>query len=140
MGLIAREIEARGIPTLSMTSALSITRSVAPPRAAFLDYPLGHTTGKPHEPALQRSILLDALRAFETIQEPGGIVSLPYEWDDDGAWKDRVMRPDPRAKSDAPADDRTSRHDAPQYQFEADRERAEAERAAGGCKTCIFIE
>ena len=53
MGLIARQIEAVGIPTLSMTSALSITRAVHPPRGAFLDYPLGHTTGKANEPGLQ---------------------------------------------------------------------------------------
>jgi hypothetical protein len=74
VGLIAREIEARGIPTLSMTSALSITRSVNPPRAAFVDYPLGHTSGKPHAPELQRNLLLDSLRAFETLEEPGGLV------------------------------------------------------------------
>ena len=47
-----------------MSSALDITQSVHPPRAVFLDYPLGHTTGKPHEPALQRDILLQALDAL----------------------------------------------------------------------------
>ena len=61
MGLIAREIEARGIPTLSMTSALSITKAANPPRAAYLDFPLGHTAGKPHQPLLNRAIVRDAL-------------------------------------------------------------------------------
>jgi len=140
VGLIAREIEARGIPTLSMTSALSITRSVNPPRAAFLDYPLGHTTGKAHQPALQRSVVLDALHAFETLEEPGGVISLPYEWEEDDAWKDGVMRPDPDAESDRAVDDRTSRHGSPQYQTEDDRVRAEAALAAGGCKSCVFLD
>ncbi len=145
MGLIAREIEAAGIPTLAMTSALSITRAANPPRAAFLDYPLGHTTGKPHDPELQRAILVDALRAFETLAEPGSVEMLPYRWSEDDAddaddsWKDRVMRPDPEAGG-GHDDDRTERTAVPQYQTERDRELAEAALASGGCPTCVFLE
>jgi hypothetical protein len=29
-----------------MASALDVIKAVKPPRAAFLDFPLGHTTGK----------------------------------------------------------------------------------------------
>ena len=50
-----------------MTSALSITRSVAPPRAAFLDFPLGHTTGKKNQPEMQLSLMRQALAGFEEI-------------------------------------------------------------------------
>jgi len=132
VGLIAREIEARGIPTLSMTSALSITQSVNPPRAAFVDYPLGHTTGKPHQPALQRSLMLAALRTFETLEAPGGIVNLPFAWEEDDAWKELSTGPDPDAGDSGNADDRTRRHDTPQYQTEEDRIRAEAALAEGG--------
>ena len=139
MGLIARKIEARGIPTLSLTSALSITQAVNPPRAAFVDYPLGHTAGKPHRPELQRQLLLDALAAFETLTSPGGVVTLPYRWEDDDSWKDRVMRPDPGSARSGHADDRTARHDAPQYQTEEDQRRAEAALAEGGCETCVFL-
>ena len=109
------------------------------PRAVFVDYPLGHTTGKPNQPALQRSLLLDALQAFETLEEPGGVVTLPYEWQEDDAWKDQLTRPDPDADDDGRADDRTSRHDTPQYQTEDDRVRAEAALAEGGCETCVFL-
>jgi hypothetical protein len=140
VGLIAREIEARGIPTLSLTSALSITRAVNPPRAAFVDYPLGHTAGKPHRPRLQRQLLLDALATFAALDAPGGVVTLPYEWDEDPSWKDRVMRPDPGAGDGGGADDRSARHDTPQYQMEEDQRRAEAALAAGGCETCVFLE
>ena len=100
-----------------MTSAQDITRAVNPPRAAFLDFPLGHTTGKPHEPDLQRRILVQALSSFETMTSPGSVMELPFRWSEDEEWK---------AKAFAEGDDRTPRHDTPQYQDEADRLRAEA--------------
>lgn len=88
MGLIAREVERAGIPTLCMTSAWDITFAVRPPRAVFLNFPLNHQTGKANIPALQRQILLDAFRAFETLWRPGMMVSLPYVWDArDAAWE-----------------------------------------------------
>lgn len=136
MGLIARQVEAAGIPTLSMTSALSITRAVHPPRAAFVDFPLGHTTGKAHEPELQRAILADALDAFAKLEEPGSIVELEYRWSNDDAWKDRVMRADSDS-GESGNDSRVERVATPQYQCEADRELAEA---AGTCPTCVFVE
>ena len=77
-----------------MTSALDITRAVKPPRAVFVNFPLGHQTGKPHQPDLQRLIVRDALRAFEAIDRAGGIVELPYVWDlDDRSWEERDYAP-----------------------------------------------
>lgn len=82
-------VEEAGIPTLCMTSALDITQAVKPPRAVFVNFPLGHQTGKPNEPELQRRIVLDAMRAFETIANPGTIVELPYVWDEnDRRWEE----------------------------------------------------
>ena len=143
MGLIARSIEEAGIPTLTLTSALSITRSVNPPRAAFLDYPLGRTAGPPHAPAVQRRILLDALTGFETITEPGGFIELDHAWSGNDDWKEAVMRPQgARAGSEKPEafeDDRTARLEVPQYQTEEDRRIAEAHGGASGCPTCVFL-
>ena len=77
-----------------MTSALDITQAVKPARSVFVNFPLGHQTGKPHQPELQRSIVRDALRVLETITEPGTIVALPYVWDEnDDSWEDREYRP-----------------------------------------------
>ena len=104
-----------------MTSALDITQSVHPPRAVFLDYPLRHTTGKPHQPALQREILREALAAFTSLTTPGSIKMLPFQWDADEAWKEMAQRG---------PDDRLPRYDTPQYQTEEDRRRAEAHRLA----------
>ncbi len=73
-----------------MTSALDITQSVKAPRAVFVNFPLGHQTGKPNEPELQRQIVADAMRAFDTITRPGTIVELPYVWDaNDRTWEHR---------------------------------------------------
>ena len=137
MGLIAREIEGRGIPTISMSSAYSITAAVNPPRAVYLDFPLGHTAGRPHDEALQRRILRDTLDALVTIDVPGTIRRLPYRWSEDDAWKDAVMRPAPGASTE---DDRVRRHPDPQYQDEEDRVSADAAFARDGCPTCVFLE
>jgi hypothetical protein len=108
-----------------MTSALDITRSVNPPRSAFLDYPLGHTTGKPSDPELQRAILVEALEAFSSLTEPGTVKRLPFRWSDDEDWKRIAF---------AGGDERRPRYDTPQYQNEEDRQRAEDPAA---CATCI---
>ena len=124
MGLIAREIEAQGIPTLCLTSALSITEAVKPARALFLDFPLGHTAGKPHRPELQDSIIEAALRAFETMEVSGSIDRLPFRWAEDDSWKDSVMRPREGSR-EGHSDDRSERSGEPQYQLASDREAAE---------------
>ena len=137
MGLIAREIEGRGIPTISMSSAYSITAAVKPPRAVYLDFPLGHTAGKPHDIPLQRRVLRETLDALVTIDAPGTIRRLPHRWAEDDAWKDAVMRPQPGESS---ADDRVERHPDPQYQCEEDRIAAEAAFEREGCPSCVFLE
>ena len=94
MGLIARAAESAGISTISMTSALDVTRAVKPPRSVFVNFPLGHQTGKPHQTELQRSIVRGTFRALESITTPGTIVSLPYVWDEeDDGWEDGEYRP-----------------------------------------------
>ena len=108
-----------------MTSALDITRSANPPRAAFLDYPFGHTTGKPGEPELQRAILIEALEAFSSLAKPGSVKRLPFRWSDDEDWKQNAF---------GGGDERRPRYDTPQYQNEEDRRRAEDPAA---CAICI---
>jgi D-proline reductase (dithiol) PrdB len=46
-GILARAIERRGLPTTSMTTLRKAALSVKPPRASFLDFPLGCTAGRP---------------------------------------------------------------------------------------------
>ena len=112
MGLIARFLEARGITTLCLTSAWSITALVNPPRAAFLDFPLGHAAGRPQQQVEQLAILSDALPLLETIDQSGEIVPLPYAWgtpwknldlDADVDWPLRLRTPQYQSGSDQAA-------------------------------------
>jgi hypothetical protein len=94
VGLVAREIERAGIPTMCMSSAWDLTFSVRPPRAVFVNFPLNHETGRAGDAPLQRRILLDAFRAFETLWAPGQMLSLPYVWDpNDRSWEDTDWGP-----------------------------------------------
>lgn len=120
-----------------MTSAYSITRAVNPPRAAFLDFPLGHTTGKAGQPALQRDILRAALAAF-ALDTPGEILELPFRWAETDDWKRSAGGAGDDDEGDL--DDRSPRTPEPQYQTEDDRRRAEAALAAGGCPGCVWLD
>src|ERR1700739_1923291 len=77
-----------------MTSAYDITQAVNPPRAVFINYPLGHQTGKPDDPENQRAIVGAALNAFETISKPGTIGELHDVWNpSDRRWEDTDYTP-----------------------------------------------
>jgi hypothetical protein len=102
---------------------------------------------------LNRSIVRDALRTFETLRTPGAVAMLPYEWADDDAWKDTVMRPRASSSSGAAGsgsgaagsdsgarDDRVERVATPQYQSSADQAEADATLASGGCATCVWLD
>lgn len=116
MGLVAREIERRGIATICLSSAYSITAAVNPPRAAFVDFPLGHTAGKRGDKPLQRRILIDTLSALDSIQKPGTIRKLPCRWSESDDWKTAPPL----------VDERRERSGDPQYQYPEDRDAAEA--------------
>ena len=119
MCLAAQEIEASGIPTLVLGAALDIMQAGRPPRGVFVDYPLGHSSGKPDDPADQYAVLRAAVNAFVAIGEPGRILRLPNRWDAGEAWKQA-------AASASGGDTRQSRDESPRYQFEADKLAAES--------------
>ena len=137
MGLIARELEARGIATVGLSSALSITTAVRQPRAVYLDFPLGHTAGRTYDRALQRRVLLTAFDLLSTAREAEAIVHLGDVWASDDAWKDRIMLPR-KDKNGALeySDTRVERHATLQYQTAAD---ASAAAQAPDCPTCVYL-
>lgn len=116
--LIARDLEANGISTVVIGSALDILEAGNAPRSVFVDYPLGHTVGRPFDPANQRAIVRDALAAFESITTPGEINHLDYRWSDSDAWKSE-------ASNTKGGDTRAPRDLSPQYQTDSDRIAAE---------------
>ncbi len=71
MGLIQSVIEKAGIPTVSTTVLREVTGKVKPPRALFLDRPLGYPLGAPDDAELQKEILRQALALLaRPISEP----------------------------------------------------------------------
>ncbi|NWG13037.1 MAG: hypothetical protein HXY20_05820 [Acidobacteria bacterium] len=78
--LVQREIEAAGIPTVSVSVCRDITERLHVPRAVTLRFPLGNPFGAAMDTPMHSRILKDALNLLETVQAPGEIVDLPYEW------------------------------------------------------------
>ena len=121
VSLIARHLETLGIPTMCMGSALDILRAGQPPRATFVDFPLGHTSGKPFDREGRLALVRSALSGLETMSEPGTIHILPDRWDTDDAWKIATLKSD----GGGGGDQRKPRNTTPQYQTEEDRILAE---------------
>jgi hypothetical protein len=83
VGLVARVIEARGIPTVLVSTGRDLTLQVLPPRSVFVNFPMGNPFGRPGDVAMQRRVLLDALRLAESARRGGTLVDLPYVWGED---------------------------------------------------------
>ncbi len=91
--VIARALEARGLPTLSMNVLWEAGQEMKPPRTCFLDFPLGCPAGKPQESAQQCEILRTALKlAAEFKPESWEMKTLPFQWSPDGSrdWEKEV--------------------------------------------------
>ena len=119
--LVARHLEAHGIPTLCLGSALDIFTAGRPPRATFVDYPLGHSSGKAFDAADQIGIVRAALAGFASMKSPGEIQLLSDQWGED-RWR-------AEASSTRGQDTRQPRDETPQFQLPADREAAIASGA-----------
>ncbi len=77
-----------------MTSAWDITEAVAPPRAAYVHRPLGHQTGRPGDLDDQIALVRAALEAATSIERPGEIARLPFDWEGDRGWEERAYTPE----------------------------------------------
>lgn len=93
VSLVARHLEANGIPTVVMGCAKDIVEHAAVPRFLFSDFPLGNSAGKPHDPQSQAFTLEMALRVLETASGPQTTVQSPLRWSTDAAWKRDYSNP-----------------------------------------------
>jgi D-proline reductase (dithiol) PrdB len=84
MGVLARAVERRGLPTVCTTNARDITELVNPPRSGFLDFPLGNCVGRPLQADEQRAVCRDVLALACRAAPAGMLVDLPYQWPDPG--------------------------------------------------------
>ena len=85
--LVARHLEANGIPTVVMGCAKDIVEHAAVPRFLFSDFPLGNSAGKPHDVASQDRTLELALRVLEAAPGPRTTMQSPLRWSEDASWK-----------------------------------------------------
>ena len=75
-----RAIEEAGIPTIIIAALPLVVRQSGAPRAVAPLVPMGANAGEPNNKEMQRAIVKDSLKNLVSIETPGRIVSLPYEY------------------------------------------------------------
>jgi hypothetical protein len=94
--LVARHLEANGIPTVILGSALDVVEHCGVPRFLFTDFPLGNPCGHPWRRDMQKAIVRQALELLEGARVPRTTVKAAYSWkEDDPDWRSRYGRVDP---------------------------------------------
>ena len=74
--ILQRAIEEAGIPTVLIAALPPVARQNGAPRV-----PMGANAGEPHNVEMQTHIVKDSLELLETLESPGHIVPLPYEYE-----------------------------------------------------------
>ncbi len=87
MSLVARHLEANGIPTIVMGCAKDIVEQAGVPRFLFSDFPLGNAAGRPNDVESQAFTMAFALKVLETAPGPRTTVQSPLRWSDNPDWK-----------------------------------------------------
>lgn len=123
MCLVARHFETRGLPTLILGSGLDIMQAGRPPRATFLNYPLGFEAGIPFDEDNQLAVLSAAVAAFDRM-DSAGFETLDFNWQ--AGWE-MINR---RNRESTGTDQRSPRNTEPRYQTVKDRVLAEANIAS----------
>jgi hypothetical protein len=115
VSLVARHLEANGIPTVLVGSARDIVEHCGVPRFLFSDFPLGNPCGHPWNKAMQTAIVRHALSLLETAAAPRTTVRSPFDWRPDPGWRERYnrVRPEDRERLLAIGDERRKRRGQP---------------------------
>jgi D-proline reductase (dithiol) PrdB len=83
VGLVARVIEAAGIPTVTLNMIWVYQRLIGMPRVSAIEHPFGRPYGDVGDRATQTQVLRAALAMFESASEPGSVEHLPFVWHED---------------------------------------------------------
>ena len=78
--MLARWIEAAGIPTVVVTMMPDVAEALGAPRTVGVEFPFGHPFGMPHDRVMQRRVLETALRVLAGAGRPGTRVDVDLEW------------------------------------------------------------
>jgi hypothetical protein len=93
VSLVARHLEANGIPTVIMGSARDIVEECGVSRFLFTDFPLGNPCGKPWDKEMQRAIVGMALDLLERAWMGRTTIQTPFDWGNED-WRQDFMRVD----------------------------------------------
>ena len=85
--LLARYLEAAGIPTVVMGAAKDIVEYCGVPRFLFSDFPLGNAAARPNDLSSQTLNFELALRLLESAPTGRTTVQSPLIWSIDPTWK-----------------------------------------------------
>ena len=80
MGLVARKVEAAGIPTVTLNMIWPFQRLIGMPRVAAIEHPFGRPYGDVGDAETQRAVLRAALQVFDRASGPGHVEHLPFVW------------------------------------------------------------
>jgi D-proline reductase (dithiol) PrdB len=78
--VLARWIEAAGIPTVTVTMMPAVAEERRAPRIVGVEFPFGHAFGMPNDGTMQRRTLDLALRVLAGASAFGTRVDLDLEW------------------------------------------------------------
>jgi hypothetical protein len=80
------------LPTVNLSTVWDITSAIKPPRACFLDFPIGCPAGKPRQPELQREVLRAVLKQAPRFGGVWSMYEMPFQWSEDGSrdWEEEL--------------------------------------------------
>jgi hypothetical protein len=113
VSLTARHLEANGVPTVIIGSALDIVEHCGVPRFLFTDLPLGNPLGHPGDAREQAAVVSQGLDLLARAGAPGTTVHAGVRWSDDDDWRQRYaeVRPEDRARLHAEGDARRAQRE-----------------------------
>jgi D-proline reductase (dithiol) PrdB len=80
VSILARSIEARGIPTACLTLVPELTRIVGAPRSLHVRFRFGAPCGDPGNGPLHRAVLLELLGLLTEAKAPGTVRESDLKW------------------------------------------------------------
>jgi hypothetical protein len=95
VSLVARHLEAHGLPTVMIGSARDVVEHCGVARFVFTDFPLGNPCGHPWRADMQREVVAAALGLLEAAPGPRTTQVSPFRWKEDPGWRERYGRVDP---------------------------------------------
>jgi len=78
--VLARLVEAAGIPTVTVTMMPALAEAVLAPRIVGVEFPFGHPFGMPGDRTMQRRVLETALTVLSGAAAFGTRVDVDVEW------------------------------------------------------------